>query len=110
MARKGSEATEYFWDLVEPLLAEDGVDEGTLMGFPCLRIDGAFFGTSEHRTGELIVKVHSDRVAELIDAGVGQPFAAPAGRVFKEWVLVAERNDEQWLALLAEARSFVGGG
>lgn len=108
MSRKGTADTEFFWDLVEPLLGEPGIDEGTLMGFPCLRVNGDFFATCDHRSGHLIVKVHRDRVAELIDEGVGQPFA-PAGRVFKEWVLVEERNEARWLELLGEARMFVGG-
>ncbi len=108
MSRKGTTETDYFWDLVEPLLREDEIDEGTLMGFPCLRVNGDFFGTCDHRTGHLIVKVDRARVAQLIEAGVGQPFA-PAGRVFKEWVLVEERNEQRWLALLDEARTFVGG-
>ena len=108
MSRKGTTDTDYFWDLVEPLLGEAEIDEGTLMGFPCLRVNGDFFATCDHRTGHLIVKVDRARVAELIDEGVGQPFA-PAGRVFKEWVLVEDRDDERWLSLLAEARSFVAG-
>ena len=108
MTRKGTEETEFFWDLVEPLLGEDGIDEGTLMGFPCLRINGDFFGTCDHRSGHLIVKLDRTRVAELIDEGVGQPFA-PAGRVFKEWVLVEERDGKRWLRLLDEARAFVAG-
>ena len=76
------------------------------MGFPCLRVEGQFFATCDHRTGNLIVKLPRARVQELIDFGVGQAFA-PAGRVFREWVLVAERDDQQWSALIAEARSFV---
>jgi hypothetical protein len=108
MSRKGGDETEFFWDLVEPLLAADHVDEGTLMGFPCLRVNGDFFGTCDHRSGHLIVKLSRDRVGELIDEGVGAPFA-PAGRVFKEWVLVEERDGRRWLDLLAEAKTFVGG-
>ena len=108
MSRKGSPDTEFFWDLVEPMLGEPGIDEGTLMGFPCVRVNGDFFGTCDHRSGHLIIKVHRNRVAELIDQGVGQPFA-PAGRVFKEWVLVEERSEATCLELLAEARAFVAG-
>ena len=100
------EATGFFWDLAEPMLAEAGVDEGTLMGFPCLRVDGDFFATCDHRSGDLIVKLPRERVAELVEAGVGRPFA-PARRVFKEWVLVPERDEARWVALLAEARAFV---
>ena len=108
MSRKGTPDTEFFWELVEPMLGEPGIDEGTLMGFPCLRVNGDFFATCDHRSGDLIVKIHRDRVGELIDDGVGQSFA-PAGRVFKEWVLIEERDEETWLRLLDEARTFVGG-
>ena len=97
--------TRFFWDLVAPLLATDGVEEGTLMGMPCLRLEGSFFGTCDRRTGDLIVKLPRERVDELIDDGVGQPFA-PAGRVFKEWVLVSERDERAWDDLLDEALRF----
>ena len=88
------------------MLLDLDTDEGTLMGFPCLRVDGKFFGTCDHRTGELIVKLPRDRIETLIDARVGQPFA-PAGRIFKEWVLVPDRDSDQWRTLLKEARAFV---
>ncbi|MGI9621186.1 MAG: hypothetical protein ACR2PK_00010 [Acidimicrobiales bacterium] len=100
-----TEAAEYFWDMVEPLFAEDGIEEGSLMGFPCLRLDGAFFATCDHRTGDLIVKLPADRVGELIDSGAGTPFS-PAGKVFKEWVLVDNRDAALWLGLLDEAKAF----
>lgn len=102
-------ATDFFWDIAEPLLLEAGVDEGTLMGFPCLRVDGNFFATCDHRSGELIVKLARERVSELVESGVGQPFA-PAGRVFKEWVLVPERDEKRWANLIAEAREFCANG
>jgi hypothetical protein len=78
------------------------------MGFPCLRVDGEFFATCDHRTGELIVKLPRARVQELIDQGLGQAFN-PAGRVFREWVLVPERDEQRWTELLTEARVFVSG-
>ena len=100
-----TEAGEYFWELVEPLLAEDGIEEGSLMGFPCLRFNGAFFATCDHRTGDLIVKLPAARVEEMVEAGNGAPFA-PAGKVFREWVLVENRDETVWLGLLDEARAF----
>lgn len=106
MADRKPEVIDFFWDLARPMLCDADTDEGTLMGFPCLRVDGRFFGTCDHRTGELIVKLSRARVQALIDAGVGQPFA-PAGRVFREWVLVPGRDPDQWRELLAEARAFV---
>ena len=76
------------------------------MGFPCLREDGESIGACDHRTGDLFAKLPTPRVSELIEAGRGEPFA-PAGRVFQEWVLVRERDEDHWLAPLEEAREFV---
>jgi hypothetical protein len=101
--------TDFFWGLAAPLLSSGEATEGALMGLSCLRVEGEFFTTCDHRTGELIVKLPATRVQELIDLGYGWAFA-PAGRVFREWVLVPERDDWRWTELMAEARSFVRGG
>ena len=38
-----------FREVTEPLLATGLADEGTIMGFPCLRTtDGAFLAMAEH--------------------------------------------------------------
>ena len=97
-----------FWELAEPLLAMEQAEEGTMMGFRCLRTGGAFFATLERETGDLIVKIPATRVDALIADGTGLPFA-PAGRRFREWVQIPERDAELWEALLDEARAFVGG-
>ncbi len=101
--------TAFFWKLADPLLRKPEISEGTLMGFPCLRVDGEFFATCDHRMGDLIVKLSRDRVQELIDEGVGEPFA-PAGRVFREWVFVRGRDAKRWRALMREAIEFVSRG
>lgn len=98
----------FFDDVAVTLLAQPGVSPGTMMGFPCLRINGEFFTSCDHRTGDLIVKLPRDRVQELIDNGLGKPFA-PAGRTFREWVLVEDRDAARWAALMTEARLFVSG-
>jgi hypothetical protein len=77
-------AEELFWDLVEPMYADPAVQRSTMMGLPCVRLDGRFFASLDRRTGALRVKLSSERVRQLIDAGHGQPFA-PAGRTFREW-------------------------
>ena len=88
-----------FWELIEELQLEDPrVEEGTIMGGRCARVAGEFLG--------LVVKLPRARVQELIDDGVGQPFA-PAGRVFKEWVSVPKRDRSRWRTLLREGVAFV---
>jgi len=97
--------TAFFWDIAEPLLTDPSTIIGTLMQFPCLRVDGTFFATCDHRTGDLIVKLPRQRVAQLIDDGDARPFA-PAGRTFKEWASVPERDADTWRSLLTEARTY----
>ncbi len=106
MADKSPEIDDtLFWELAEPLLA-NGAEKSTMMGHPCLRIDGEFFASLERRTGDLIVKLPADRVNEMIDDGSAEPFA-PAGRRFKEWALITDRDEPKWEALLAAAIAFV---
>lgn len=102
---RNQELHEPFWDAVEPLLGQPGVDEGTLMGFPCVRVGGEFFAMPRHDSGDLVIKVSKARVAELIAAGTGQPFG-PGKKVFKEWVLVDKTQMASWPGLLDEAKAF----
>ena len=97
-----------FWELAEPLLAEPGVTQSTMMGYPCLRANGAFFACVERATGHLIVKLPARRVSELVAAGPAVPFA-PNGRTFREWAAFPVADPGEWRALLAEARDFAGG-
>lgn len=100
--------TTFFWELAEPLLAEEAITKSTMMGFPCLRVNGDFFASADHKTGNLIIKLSAKKVDEMIESGLGDPFA-PAGRRFKEWVMISDRDPEHWHQLIAEARTFVGG-
>ena len=97
---------DLFDEVAIAALAHPDVTTGTMMGFPCLRVGGAFFASCDHRTGDLIVKLPRDRVAGLIDSGIGKPFA-PAGRTFREWVLIDDRDEARWTELVDEARRFV---
>ena len=58
-----------FWDLAEPLLGRADVTRSTMMGLPCLRWNGAFFASSDRRTGDLLVKLAESRVDQLVAAG-----------------------------------------
>jgi uncharacterized protein (TIGR02453 family) len=94
---------ELFWDLVEPLYADPTVTRSTMMGLPCVRVEGRFFASLDRHSGALLIKLPVDRVRSLIAAGRGEPFA-PAGRVFREWVAIPRPDRRRWQALLAEAR------
>jgi hypothetical protein len=72
-----------FWDLAEPIMASGRAEEGELMRSRCLRVKGEFMAMPEYRTGDLVLKLPATRVAELVAADLGLPFA-PAKKVFKE--------------------------
>lgn len=96
-----------FWELIEELQMEDPrVEEGTIMGGRCARVAGEFLGLVDFKGSGMVVKLPRDRVQELIDQGVGQPFA-PAGKIFKEWLSVPERDRRRWRSLLREGVAFV---
>ena len=96
-----------FWELIDELQLEDPrVEEGTIMGGRCARVAGEFLGLVDFKGSGLVVKLPRARVQELIDEGIGQPFA-PAGRVFKEWVSIPRRDRRRWRALLREGVAFV---
>ncbi|MEX2255274.1 MAG: hypothetical protein WEC34_07545 [Acidimicrobiia bacterium] len=92
--------------MAEPLLEEPGITRSTMMGFPCLRIDGKFFATCDHRSGALVVKLPEHRVDQLVDAGRAESFA-PAGRPFREWAAIPHARSRTWRHLLDEALEFV---
>jgi len=109
MSNAGASAREaLFRELAQQLLAEPAVTQGTMMGYPCLRANGAFFACVERATGHLIVKLPARRVAALVAAGQALPFA-PNGRTFREWAAFPVADPVEWRALLAEAREFTDG-
>lgn len=93
---------ELFWALAADLQAEDDrVREGTIMNGRCLRAGGEFLALVDYKGSGLVVKLPKPRVEALIGEGVGKPFG-PAGKVFREWVSIAEPDRERWIALLRE--------
>ncbi len=102
-----SKDEDLFWDLVDELRAEDPrVEEGTIMGGRCARAAGEFLALVDFKGSGLVVKLPADRVEALVASGTGRPFA-PAGKVFKEWVSIPERDRRRWRALLREGLAFV---
>jgi hypothetical protein len=98
--------SDFFTEVSAPALAHPHVARGTMMGFPCLRVAGAFFASCDPRSGDLIVKLPRERVQELIGADSGKPFA-PAGRTFRQWVVIDDRDEIRWADLIDEACAFV---
>ena len=97
---------ERFWELAEPVLADPPgghvLEEGTMMGSSCLRVNGDFAAMIHSKTGQLIVKLSADRVLAEIDAGAGSAFS-PNDRVFKEWLGVDATDDATWSRLIRES-------
>ncbi len=98
---------DLFWKLADELYADESVTRSTMMGFPCLRVDGAYFASLDHRQHHLIVKLPAERVNELVDSDQGLSFA-PNGRVFREWIAIEEPDEAIWRGYLLEAKAFVG--
>ncbi len=96
----------FFWEVAESYLEKESIEKSTMMGFPCLRVNGDFFASCDRRSGDLVIKLPKERVQELIDSGVGKDFA-PNGRKFKEWLAVELREDKLWDELMDEALEFV---
>ena len=100
--------TALFWRLVDSAVAEGTLTRGTIMGRPCVRAGDDFVAMPHSKTGGLVVKLDQKRVRELIHAGSGREFA-PAGRVFKQWLLVPDADEPLWASLIAEATGRGGG-
>ncbi len=98
--------TEFFWSVAQPFLEVDGIERSTMMGFPCLRVNGQVFASCEPKTGNLLIKLPAPEVSRMVEAGDGMSFS-PAGKTFKEWVMISERHVGKWGALMESARVFV---
>ena len=96
---------DVFTTLSHAYVSAGRATHGTMMGFPCLRRDGAFFASLDPATDALVVKLPADRVATLIDTGRAEPFA-PNGRRFREWATVPHEASGTWAELLEQAWSF----
>ncbi len=101
----GDDARELYDELTDDLLYDPAVGRSTMMGYPCVRLAGQFLASYDEKSGCLVVKLPSDRVAELVSAGTGDEFA-PAGKVFREWVAIPTIDRRLWRSLLAEAVAF----
>ncbi len=98
---------DVFWELIDELrLADPRISEGTIMSGRCARVEGEFLALVDFKGSGLVVKLPRGRVDALIARGLGQPFA-PAGKVFREWVSIPQRDRRRWRSLLREGIAFV---
>ena len=89
-------------DLVER--TEGGpVTRGTMFGSQGLRTGTKFFAIWWH--DQLVLKLPSDRLRDLVDAGTATPFEPMEGRRMNGWAVVSSAAD--WPPLVEEARAFV---
>lgn len=102
-------SSERYGHIEARALQRPDVTRSTMMGLPCLRLSGRFFASLDRRTGDLVVKLPAARIAELLEQGVGSPFA-PSGRVFREWVSIHPRHAALWTNLVDEAMEFATNG
>src|SRR5688572_13268362 len=89
-----------FWQLAAELQRDDPrAHEGTIMNGRCLRVGTALRALVDDHAPGLVGKLPRQRVAELLDAGVGKPFG-PAGKIFKGWLAVPKPDRRRWRELL----------
>ena len=105
----GDDARDLYDELTDDLLYDPAIGRATMMGYPCIRLAGRFLASYDDTAGCLVVKVPRERVTELVEKGQGDPFA-PAGRVFREWVMIPTVDRGLWQAVLAEAVDFARHG
>jgi TfoX/Sxy family transcriptional regulator of competence genes len=87
------------------LLPDPDVEEGTGFGTnPGLRVRGKIFAILHD--GELVLKLPAGRCTELVEAGRARPFEV-GRRKMREWVSLAEVDEQEWLSLAREAREYV---
>lgn len=103
------DARSLYDELTDDLLYDPAVGRATMMGHPCVRLAGKFLASYDIKARSLVVKLSRDRVAELVEQGVGEPFA-PAGKVFREWVAIPTVDRDVWQRVLAEAVDFAREG
>lgn len=93
-------------ELMFKFIESHGAEESTMMGTPCLRYKGQFFAMMFEKEDALIVKLHEERVLDLIENKTGKEFNFTKKK-FKEWVLIPKSNEAHYESLMLEALNFV---
>ena len=91
------------WDQLVADSEGANVTRGTMFGCQGLRTGRKFLAIWWHE--QLVVKLPPARLAELVEAGEGQPFEPMEGRPMNGWIVLGESAD--WTPLVEEARAYV---
>lgn len=79
-----------------------GVTQGSMMGYPCLKIDRVIFAFSQHDGDAVVLKLPPEHVAALLADGTGTPFS-PGPKPFAKWVTLEGLGWEHLVTLADEA-------
>ncbi|SDX60408.1 hypothetical protein SAMN05661080_00542 [Modestobacter sp. DSM 44400] len=102
----GPSVDRVFWSVGRRVLAMyPGDEEGRMLRSPGLTTSGRFYAFAT--ATDLVVKLPSVRVHELVHSGRGLSCAPRPGRPMKEWVRIPSPEEESCLSYLLEARTFV---
>jgi hypothetical protein len=90
MARTSTTPDELFRDLIDEIRErDDGIEEGPSGAADAHVLQESSSASPPTKNG-MAIKLPRDCVEELINKGDGLPFA-PAGKVFREWVVPHSR-------------------
>jgi hypothetical protein len=53
-----------------------------------------------------VVKLPKERVEKLLSSGAGLPYDPGNGKIMKEWVIIPEKQANNWIDLATEAKTF----
>jgi hypothetical protein len=94
-----------FEAIADRLLGEPGIEEGTGFGSsPGLRSHGRIFAMLVR--DRFVVKLPVPRCADLVSSGTARAWDRGQGRPLKEWIVIADAAQSQWLAVAEEALAF----
>ncbi|MHB8379121.1 MAG: hypothetical protein ACYDB2_04265 [Acidimicrobiales bacterium] len=97
--------TELFNEVAAHIVATDTrVQAGKIFHSHGLKSGEKFFAFT--RAEELVVKLHQQRVAQLITNGTGSPFDGGKGRPMKEWVVLRPNDLASCTSYVVEALAF----
>ncbi len=94
-----------YYQVVDKIIQEEGVEHSTMMKLPCLRYKGDFMTMMFEKEDALIIKVSPDRVNEIIVEGKGNEFNFTKKR-FKEWVLIPIDYEDEYEAYIYESLEY----